>query len=381
MNSASVGIGSSKTGLGNLSTLLILLYLYRCAFSFLGQIVILRITSIGDTTSYQRGHTDASLHNLGLSKILQMSANFNDYQASTLITAKIGGGFNFLFFGNAVMVNIGFQTIAFVGLAYLLASVARSQRVRLAILLAFPSFSVWSSIASKEAVVVFAVSILGGYIIRAYRGNASLGVLPVIAFAVLYVYKPQYLIAFSYLGAVTFGGTYVRQKAFLALVLGLASLVLLFVFRDRIDELSFIIQRNFLVVGSVRSTRLESFFVDQYDVFLRAPYGMYLAFVGPTLAEIATSPLHLITYVESIILVGILCYYGLSGFPKLPVYTVITGAFSIFWAVFPNYALGVMNSGSAIRYRTGWIVLVFIAVAILQSRQFYFEWRRPSGVR
>ncbi len=120
---------------------------------------------------------------------------------------------------------------------------------------------------------------------------------------------------------------------------------------------------------------MEPFFVDRYDVFLKAPEGMFLAFVGPTLAEVATTPLHLITFLESMFLVAVLAYFVVRRLPSLPIYSVIMGFFITFWVMFPNYPLGVMNPGTAIRYRTGWIIPVIVVIAFLLSRELYVSWR------
>ena len=113
------------------------------------------------------------------------------------------------------------------------------------------------------------------------------------------------------------------------------------------------------------------------------PLGFAMALIGPTLEETLSSPLHLFAFVESIFLIVVVFYYVFARLPSLPIYNVITGLFFTFWVLFPNYPFGVMNPGSAIRYRSGWIVLFFIATAVLQSRSLYESWlrssRRPNG--
>ncbi len=357
--------------------ILVLIYLYRCFCSIFAQVVIGKLTSIGDTTTFQRGIVERYYDQLSFYDVLVRSLDPNNFQMSAVITTRLGGLMGRVFFGNEIMINLGFQTIAFIGIAYLLTSVAESQRLRLAMLLVLPTFSIWTSMASKEAIVVFAVGVLTGYILRLYNQPVRFGLLHFVALAVLYVFKPHYLIAIGYFGVVTKIAEHIHRKAFMALLLGMASLIVLYVFRDAIDSVAFRVQHSFNVSISAGSTRDENFFTEQYDVFFLFPMGFYRAFVGPTIAEAISSPLHLATFIESMALVSILAYFIISRLPNLPAYSFIVGVFVAFWAFFPNYAFGVMNSGSAIRYRTGWIILIFAAFAILQSRKLYLDWSRP----
>ena len=353
-------------------------YCYRCASSVFAQLVILRLTLVGDTWSYQQGKSGEGFSDLGALEVVQKAANFADFQASTHFTGLIGRVFNLLFLGNPILINIGFQTIAYVGIVYLLMSVSATQRLRLAILLALPSFTIWTSMASKECIVVFAVCVLGGGLIRLYYGRYKFTTIQFVALAAIWVYKPHYVPALFYLLTVTVLGTHVKQKAFVALLIGLFSLAALFVFRDAIDEMSFGVQRGFTTYINVGSTRTDLFFVHAYDVFSRMHIGFVMAFIGPTIEETLASPLHLFSFVESVVLLSILFFYIVPRLPRLPIYSVITGMFFTFWVLFPNYPFGVMKPGSANRYRAGWIAMIFIAFAVLQSRNLYLNWQNAT---
>jgi len=363
-------------------TLLLVFYFYRCFSSVVAQLVIVRLTSIGDTASYQQGKIHERFVNLDAVEFVAKAASYGDFQISTYVTSLVGRLLNIIFFGNAVLINIGFQTIAFVGIAYLLMSVAASQRLRVVLLLALPSFTLWTSLASKECIVVFSVGVLGGGLVRLYYGRYKFDTLQFIAILALWLFKPHYVPSLVYLLTVTLLGKHVKQKALVALLIGIFSLIVLYIFRDVVDALSLGVQRGFTtyVEGSTRSVL---FFVNTYDVFARMPLGFAMALIGPTLEETLSSPLHLFAFVESIFLIVVVFYYVFARLPSLPIYNVITGLFFTFWVLFPNYPFGVMNPGSAIRYRSGWIVLFFIATAVLQSRSLYESWlrssRRPNG--
>jgi hypothetical protein len=360
------------------SIFFLFLYLYRTSFSILGHLVIMRFTSIGDTESYQSAAISTHLLKFQTSGNLSDFTKLGEFQASTFITDWLGAQFHFFLGGNPILINIAFQSITFVGLVYLLLSVPTSARLGLAGLLMLPSFTLWTSIASKESIVVSCVAIVAGYLIRQYTMGSRLNLIHAFALLLLYIFKPHYLIPIAYAWSTQTIGKWVKQKALLAYLGLLASLSGLIVFSEKIMELAFEVQWSFEIVADVRSTRLEPFFVDKMDVFLKAPEGFYLAFMGPTLEEVMTSPLHLITFIESSILLFVLLLTLMSRFRDIPLYNMIVGMGISFWVLFPNYSFGVMNPGSAIRYRSGWIILIFLAISILTSRTLYQAWQRQK---
>jgi hypothetical protein len=358
----------------------VFLYLYRTLASILGQTVVLRITSVGDTWSYQQGvfAGDDVQDVLTLTSIL----DFQSTIFSTYLTARIGGFFNTVFFGSPILINIGFHTITFVGLVYLIKSVDGTARRYLAFLILLPSFTVWTSIASKEAIVVAAMAILSGYLLRIYSGRNLPDVLVLASVAIVALYKPYYLAAIAYALAAAWICGKVSQKSLVALVGGLVSLFLLYLLRDTVDGLANSVQRLMFAAPLGGSSRFEPFFVEQYDVFYKALPGMALAFVGPTASEILRTPLNVVVFIESTGLILVLLAILLRRLHALPVYSLVVGIFTMFWIMFPSYPFGVINVGTAVRYRTGWLVVVFAVVAALMSRPVYVRWRfgrRPGA--
>jgi hypothetical protein len=351
------------------------LYIYRAMYSVLGEVVVMRFTSIGDTRSYQSGSSPMSLLDMMTGGLAEAVGNLGVFQLSTNITDWIGSQFYWMFFGSPILINNGYQTITFVGLVYLLMSVPPGPRKFLAVLLMLPSFSLWTSIASKESIVSFCVAIISGYLVRQYTRGTKLKLIHISSMFLLYIFKPHYLIAVAYAWSAQTFSVYVKQKALLAYLGLLLSFTGLFLFRDKIDDLAFKVQWSFEVVTNVRSTRLEAFFVEKFDVFSKIPEGFFRAFVGPTLEEVATSPLHLVTFVESMVLVAALFLAVFRRFHEIPIYNFIVGIGVSFWIMFPNYPFGVMNAGSAIRYRSGWIILLFVAITVLMSRELFMSWR------
>lgn len=344
------------------------LFLYRCAYSAFAYFFVSRLTGLGDAARIVGADFTAVNAVVISESVLQGSRG-----TAFIITQNAGKLFNVLMLGSDLLVYMCFQSIAFVGLVKVLMSLEPSIRKRATIILLLPSFSVWSSIPSKEVFVVFAAGVICSYVVDMYYKRERLTLLILIAFLTLAIFKTHYMIAFGFLVIVSKLAGYVRQKAFFAFVSGIVSLIPLYLFRDRVDELSFQIIPHF-AVGFGRMTR-EAPWVEQYDVFWKAPYGMFQSFFGPTLREASEGILQLASFIESTILMGILLFLLLRRLADIPAYNFILGLFATFWMLFPTYPLGIMNPGSAVRYRTGYLVFMVVIFAFFTSREVYASWR------
>lgn len=358
----------------------VFLFLYRCLFSFLGQTVVLRLTDIPDTMGYQQATLAAVPRLLGS---LVFSASFAQQRHAVVIVQAIAGSLSAFVGGNAVLLNIGFQAIACAGLIYLLMGVPPGPRRFLAVLLMFPSFTVWSSIVSKEAIVVFLVCVLGRYLIDIYNGVQRsipfhiLVVAPVLL--LLFVFKPHFIPAILFAIAVPKIATMTRQPTTVAIFAAMATICALYVLRDPIDQF---VLKTYRGIASEpgASNREGAFLVDAYDTYARAPLGMVRAFIGPTLSEAGSGVLHLASFVESIVIVVLLAGYAALRLPRVPVYMGVVSLFTIFWVMFANYPLGLANPGTAVRYRTDYIVLIYLAAVPLLSRAAYVRWRTLARI-
>jgi len=329
--------------------------------SVAAETIVRKFTRLGDAGSWQQGEFSA----------------FVSYFDSNVIVSNLGAVLHFLFLGNRILINFGFQALAFYGLYRLMVSLESSQRKRLMLLLFLPSFTIWTSVASKEAVLVFAVSILCAYFVDIYNNREKLGLLHLFCVYLIFAIKTHYLVPLLFVFIVSKVSTYVRQSTIVVLLAGFISIFILYLFRDTIDYLSFEIIPHF--VGFGRSTR-EIFWIEQYDVFWKAPYGMYQGFFGPPLIEAFAGKniLHIVSFIEGIILIGIFSYYVFYNFLKCPAYNFMLSIFAIFWMLFPNYPFGIMNPGSAIRYRSGYIVFIFFVFAVLMSRSLHNSWKKKN---
>ncbi len=284
----------------------------------------------------------------------------------TSLTETVGGIFGAVFAGNAYLINLGFQAIAFAGLYKLLMTIEPRLRRWLAIILLLPSFNLWTSVASKEALVTAAFCAILIIFVRletASRVNVVAFILLIVIIAAL---KPHYSVAILFLFFAILVTRRIRQRATAAFLVAITSLIPLVWGADFLDQQSRIVAGHFRF-GENTLTR-EMFFVDTNDIFLQAPYGMFQSFFGPTVSEAVIGPLQMVSFVESIILLIVLGGLLIPRILDRRAYEFIVGTFTLFWILFPSYPFGIMNPGSAVRYRSGYIVLVAFVVVFLMLR-------------
>ena len=346
------------------------LWLYRSAASVAGQLVVTQVTTLGDSGGYQSGETFVSWTVLGQLTDIERTRGIG-----TAITTLLGALFNRLFDGNLILINIGFQTIAFIGIVALLRTAKPAHRARLAFLFLLPSFTLWSSVAGKEALIVFFMCVGSVGILRIWYGEDRPSLLHAAAFACVYPFKPHYVPALAYLLGTSWAARHVRQPAALALILGLSSLSFLYIMKDTMARLVFKDVLSGFRGHGVTFNRPD-FWETPADIFLRAPDGMFRSLFGPTFQEALSGHIfHFVSFVESAAILSIMIWFAVRGLTRMPAFTFVVGAFTTFWMLFSTYPLGVMNAGSAIRYRTGYIVVLFVLVAAMLSRETYFTWR------
>ena len=345
------------------------LWLYRSAASVAEQFVS-QIVPLWDMEVYRSGGHFISW---------DIFVNLIDFSTAravgTYFVFSLGTTFNWLFGGNPILINIGFQTVAFIGIIALLQAAKPVPRTRLAFLFLLPSFTFWSSIASKEALVVFFLCISSAGILRIWYGESRLKIFHVVAFAAIYALKPHYIPALAYLFGTSWAARYVRQPAALALILGLSSLSFLYITKDTVAQLVFkYIQPAFSGTGVTFNRPV--FWETPADIFLKAPEGMFRSLLGPTFQEALSGHIfHFVSFVESAAILSVIIWFAVRGLVRMPAFTFVVGTFTTFWMLFPTYPFGAMNGGSAIRYRAGYIVVLFVLVAAILPRETYFTWR------
>lgn len=333
--------------------------------------VYAKLTTLGDTYRYLEG-IDAFTPTL--------------WRDSTALMDTLGYSFSLLL--GPVLANIPFLVLSCIGVYYPVSrlKLTKNQLILLLALLSLPSFGVWTSIASKEAFGVFYLGVILGFFIDFIKGNPNKRYF-LLAFCVYLcvIFKPQYLVGISALFTFVFVSRKFALLGFGKIVILILFFVFsffaLYLFRNEINELSFIIPRHFSLDAG--STRENTIWMNDFDVFRNAPYGMFIAFFGPTLSEALSKPTHLLVFIESALIVGVFLFALLQLF----IVTINTGRLNIFfigvfltaslWILFVHYPFGALNPGSAIRYRENFyaFLVILFYFCYIEVKQNYFHYR------
>lgn len=330
-----------------------------------------KLTTLGDTNRYLRG--DEAFY----------STLWRD---STVLMDTLAYSFS-LFLG-PVLANIPFLVLSIIGVYYPISrlKLTKNQLILLLALLSLPSFGVWTSIASKEAVGVFYLGIILGFFIDFIKANPNKQYF-LLAFCIYLcvIFKPQYLAGISALFIFVFVSRKFALRGFgktvILTLFFVFSFLALYFFRNEINELSFIIPLHFSLDAG--STRENTIWVNDFDVFRNAPYGMFIAFFGPTASEALSKLTHLLVFIESALIVGVF----LCALLKLLLISFNTGRLNVFfigvfltatlWILFVHYPFGVLNPGSAIRYRENFyaFLVILFYFCYIEVKQNYFHYR------
>lgn len=354
------------------------LYIYRCAAGIIAELYISRITTLGDNPTYIANRNFSFLH-------------FNIYglldsprRLSTEITLNLANIFSKLFFGNPILINIGFQSIAFIGILALLRELSPHQRKWMLVFLLLPSFTIWTSLAGKEAIAVFALGFLSAFLIKSTKKLNFPNFITVVSGIIIFLFKAQFLPSLLFMYGAIFAGHKIKQRAFLIFFVGLLTILAIYVQKDRIEQLSKSIEINFSRnigfdgLAGGRSTR-DVFWKEKYDVIRKSPEGMIISLMGPTPIEaLKGNTILLLGFLEGLLIVAIFFILLISNLSKIPAFVFFSILFSIFWLLFATYPLGIMNPGTAIRYRTSY--LPFIATIIIFFLSYYssFDWKKNN---
>ncbi|WP_199456976.1 MULTISPECIES: hypothetical protein [unclassified Marinobacter] len=336
-------------------------FFVKVFYLFFAKLVFAKLTTLGDTFRYLNGPT-AFQSNWLLSSTAMMDTVASSF---AVVLGKFLGSFPFLI-------------ISFFGVYYPISKLNISKK-NLLILIAFlslPSFGVWTSIASKEAVGVFYMGvILAAYMDLWNRERISNKILLVFAVYLCFIFKPQYMIGISALFLYTYIGRRfsvgAAEKLVVFILSVLIAVLVLYYFRDEIDRLSKIMPLHFSERGG--ATRENTIWVEQYDFFKNAWYGMYIGFVGPTLDEAFSKATHLMAWLESMtILTGFFwCmykyFYVSLRVSRFNLMFLCGFALASFWILFVHYPFSAINPGSAIRYRESFYAFLVILFYFMYS--------------
>ncbi|MBM3516528.1 MAG: hypothetical protein FJX56_01325 [Alphaproteobacteria bacterium] len=355
------------------STFLVFYYVYRTAISVFAQA---SLSNLGDVRIYQRGGRNEAVSIPDLPDVGAVVVLPTIRQLGIYLSQLLGSGVNLVVGGNPYIVNLAFQTLAFAGLCRLLMAFEPAVRKRVALLVLLPSFNLWTSVASKEALLtaLFCFLLAPAAAAKEWRLPVRLPLMALVLLIALL--KPYYVPGIAFLIGATWLGARVKQAATMALGCFLVSLTPLLFVADELDAYARTVATHFRV-NAMTLTR-EKFFVAPGDILVKAPEGMFQSFFGPTLREAMTGPLQMLSFVESALLVGGLVFLLVRRIAWLRAFEAIVAAGSLFWLLFASYPFGIMNAGSAVRYRAGYVVFVIAVIALAVSHLYRWQ-RRPAA--
>lgn len=343
-------------------------FLVKLFYMFFAVFIYSKLTTLGDTSRWMDGFIEVLSINILINSTLMM-----DFL----------GGITSLFLGS-IFGNLPFLIMAFYGIYYSLSKIklSNNELITALFLLSLPSFGIWSSISGKEAVGVFFMGILLGYLIdmvNEFRYKPKF--IELISFYLLFVFKPQYSIAI--ISLIIYIILARKFKAYGKLILLLfhitLTVIFFYIFKEIINELSFIIPSHFNLDAG--STRENTIWVKDYDVFFNAPYGMFIGFWGPTITEVIERPIQMIVFFENILIFSFLLYFLIKIIfldlrkYKMNIFITSLILISIFWLLFVHYPFGVLNPGSAIRYRENFYGFLIVWLFYLYTKRFYYDRR------
>lgn len=299
------------------------------------------------------------------------------FQDSTIMLEFVGNACA-LYLG-PVFGNLPFMLIAFYGVYYSVSRLTLSSKQLLWILflLSFPTFGVYSSVIGKEAVSIFYMGIIAGYIIDILnRKRFKPKLIELFSFYLLCFFTPYFaaaIISFFIFISIT-NNFYLKGhgKLILLLLHFVLTAVLFYIYRDTLNQMSFDAVKHFSLAAG--STRENTIFVNENDIFWNAPYGMLLSFWGPTFSEILQKPIQTIAFIESSIIFCFFVFFIWMFLRKtlktyrLNIFVFALTLIVIFWILFAHYPSGVFNPGSALRYRERFYAFLVVFLFYFYSK-------------
>lgn len=291
----------------------------------------------------------------------------------------------YLIFGEH-LANIPFIFLSTYGIYYPISKmkITKKYLIYILILLSFPSFGLWTSICSKESVGVFFMGIILGYIIDLIeKRRIKPTFIEIISFYLLLIFKTQYAPAvFAIILFIIFTNRYslkARGKSILFFLFVISFILVLYALKDYANTLQYIMPQHFSMKSA--STRENTMWINDYDIYFYAPKGMLLAFYGPTLQEALKKSIQMFSFLESGLILFLFLSFLLVSFlkiikkGKINIYLFSLGFFAILWILFGHYPFGIFNPGSAVRYRENFyaFLVIFIFYLYQKSKEKYIN--------
>ena len=291
---------------------------------------------------------------------------------STLLTDFIAGTIS-MFLGS-FLTHFAFFNLSFFSLVSLLktAKFDKSLEIKIMFFTLLPSYSIWSSLAGKEVITISITCYIASAILLYDQKKVLKNkLLLLIFFLLLGVFKIQYVPAFASIFLILWLRKNTNKPALsdltVFLLLTFIMFTLLYAFYDTIALLSLAIPQHFS--ESARLTRDNIFFVEHGDIFDIRPDYWLLSFWGLSFSEAIKNPIDFIFFIESTIIFAFIIYLVIykshavfsKGQLKTLNFIVFIFLFGILLLV--HYPMGIMNAGSAMRYRSGFLSALIVLLA------------------
>lgn len=281
-------------------------------------------------------------------------------------------------FGSAYMAHFSFAMISVLGLVYYYQTGGR--RLTLLLTLFLPSTLVWSSVVGKEAIFCgglgLALVVWSSYTVRDLRWHEVF--IAAISLGVCFSFRPHYAVALSWLFVAAFSIKHLKDKApiFLLSLFFIGAISAYFLVWD---ELLFRAYSG--IESTARASRFESFGIvaksldgfQQFKSYL--PLGVLIGIIGPLPSEVLKRIEFLPFFIEGvIILLSPLLIYIWASRHALPQEVLFKKIF--WWCLIPAILMlmlihapfGLLNPGSATRWRTNFEQIFYLAPLLLLYR-------------
>jgi hypothetical protein len=340
----------------------VIYFFIKLFYMFFAVLVFSRLTTLGDTLDYLHAPLYLTPHIL--------------FSSTELM--KFSGALCKLIFRSDALACLPFMLLSFYGIYY---AVNRLNLYRYAtiivIIFSLPNFCVWTSILGKEAVGCFFSAVIAVMLTQKMKGKYRLKLIDYIALYLCLIFKPQYLLFITQAWVFLTIVKKFKEKKYFPMIFGALIIMLnvatVYFCRDLIDILAKGMAIHFQSSDPnlAHSTRSEKPWLEQYGFFHTAPYGMFIAFFGPTINEMLSKPAQLLAGLESIFLLACLSFlflprlkYNIRFFRFNPI-IFVTYVIVFAGILFVQYPFGFLNPGSAIRYRSNFYVLFVVLLIYL----------------
>jgi len=336
--------------------------LLKIIYTFVALYVYIKFSTLGDTFDYLQG-------NYFYPEKMLLHSTYMIGTVAHFISSAVGD----------VATNLSFCFLSILGLRYALNTMNLNLRELqfVLLILSFPTFGIWTSIASKEAVSVLFMGLIFGNVYH-YSVHKKVKSVPMLMLG-LYLcmlFKPLYMIPIFAIGLFLVIGKKLRAKALgwsiILVTFFIISAALIYFSIDFLNDIISYLPLHFS--SEAKSTRENIFWLRDYDILNSAPLGVFLAITGPTFTEALEKTTHFISLIESYILMSVygtmLFYIFIRDFvkAKINVYYIGFLCAGLIWLLLVNYPFGVLNPGSALRYRSNYSMYSLLLILAVYKR-------------